>query len=227
MKPGPAWFYLHGFASSPASKKAQAFVAWGAAHGVAIEVLDLRAPSLSRLRFSQMVARVRAAIYKLGDRGRVVLIGSSLGGLTACRVAEADPHVVGLFLMAPAFRIIERWRARLGEPAWEQWRVSDALEITDYATREKTFIDYGFADELAALDDVGDGFPDVRVPTCIVHGTRDDVVDIGLSRSWASARPHVRLVEVDDGHELAASVPQVLSEASAFLAPFGARSTQS
>lgn len=221
MKPGPAWFYLHGFASSPASKKAQAFVAWGAARGISIEVLDMRAPSLSHLRFSQMVARVRAAIYKQGDRARVVLIGSSLGGLTACRVAEADPHVSGLFLMAPAFRIVERWRARLGEDAWERWRVSDALEITDYATKQKTLIDYGFAEELAALDDVGDGFPDVRVPTCIVHGSKDDTVDIGLSRTWSKERPHVRLVEVDDGHELAESLPAVLSEASAFLKPFG------
>ena len=52
------------------------------------------------------------------------------------------------------------------------------------------------------------GEPDVRVPTCIVHGTRDDVVDIARSRDFAREKRHVRLVEVDDGHELVASIPR-------------------
>jgi uncharacterized protein len=215
------WFYLHGFASSPASNKARAFVSWGAERGVSIHALDLRVPSLSHLRFSQMLARVRQAIDAEGERARVVLIGSSLGGLTACRVAEAEPRVAALFLMAPAFRLAERWRSRLGEEAWARWRDTDKYEITDYATGQKTFVDHGFVQELAELESVGDGFPDVRVPTCIVHGVQDDTVDIELSRTWAKERRHVRLVEVDDGHELGASIPRILAEATAFFSPFG------
>ena len=61
---------------------------------------------------------------------------------------------------------------------------------------------------------------DVRVPVRIVHGTRDDVVDVQLSRDWSAGRRHVRLVEVDDGHELVASVPRVLAEADEFFRPF-------
>jgi hypothetical protein len=91
--------------------------------------------------------------------------------------------------------------------------------VTDYATRQKTFVDFGFIDELARIDV---GTPDVRVPTCIVHGTNDETVDIELSREWAQERRHVCLVEVDDGHELTASIPRVLDEASAFFAPFTA-----
>ncbi|HEU4535605.1 MAG TPA: hypothetical protein VFS00_15865, partial [Polyangiaceae bacterium] len=63
-------------------------------------------------------------------------------------------------------------------------------------------------------------FPDVRVPCLIVHGRRDDVVDVELSRRWAAGKPHVRLVEVDDGHELTASLDLIVREADAFLAPF-------
>lgn len=218
MKPGPAWLYLHGFASSAASTKARAFVEWGAARGLTVRALDLRRPSLEHLRFSAIVAHVREEIAREGEHGRVVLVGSSLGGLTAARVAEAEPRVAALFLMAPAFRLAERWRLRLGEEAWQRWRASDRLEITDYGTRGKTTVDFGFVDELARIDL---GTPDVRVPTCIVHGTRDDTVDVELSREWAEGRRHVRLVEVDDGHELTASIPRVLDEASAFFAPFG------
>ncbi len=221
MTTGPAWFYLHGFASSPGSRKARAFVDWGAARGLTIDALDLRVPSLSHLRFSAILAKVRAAIDVEGTRGRAVLVGSSLGGLAACRVAEADPRVAAVFLMAPAFRLAERWRLRLGEEAWKRWRDTDAFTITDYATGEKTFVDHDFVRELATIDDAGDGFPDVRVPTCIVHGRDDDTVDIGLSRRWAAGKRHVRLVEVDDGHELGRSIPRVLDEAGSFFAPFG------
>lgn len=214
---GPVFLYLHGFASGPRSTKAKAFEAWGAARGLAIEALDLRVPSLERLRFSAVKARVREAIGA-DPRARVVLIGSSLGGLTACRVAEEDARVCAVFAMAPAFRLAERWRARLGEDAWEAWRRDDALEVDDHATKRRTRVDFGFVDELARLDV---GFPDVRVPTCIVHGTKDDVVDVDLSRQWSAGKRHVRLVEVDDGHELTTSIPRILDEATQFFRPFG------
>jgi len=220
---GPRWLYLHGFASSPGSRKARAFLAWGASNGVTIDALDLRLPSFEHLRFSAITARVREAIddEAPSPAARAVLIGSSLGGLTACRVAEADPRVAAVFLMAPAFQLAERWRMRLGEPAWEAWRSSGVLEVDDHATGARSRVDFAFVEELARLDR---GFPDVRVPVCVVHGTKDDVVDIELSRRWAKDKRHVRLIEVDDDHELGATIPTILAEADAFFRPFlGAR----
>ena len=113
---GPSWLYLHGFASSPQSAKARAFQAWGAERRLAIDALDLRVPSFEHLRFSAIKARVRAAIDAAEGTGtqRAVLIGSSLGGLTACRVAEEDPRVCAVLAMAPAFRLAETWRRNLG-----------------------------------------------------------------------------------------------------------------
>lgn len=218
MASGPAWFYLHGFASSVQSNKARAFVHWGREHEVTINALDLRVPSLEHLRFSAILAKVRDAIADQGEFGRAVLIGSSLGGLTACRVAEKEPRVCALFLMAPAFRLAERWRKRLGEEAWLCWRETGQFEVKDHATGQMTFVDHNFVAELDLLDG---GFPDVRVPTCIVHGTRDETVDIELSREWAKERRHVRLIEVDDDHELGASVPRILEEATRFFGTFG------
>src|ERR1700689_49970 len=107
--------YLHGFASGPRSTKGVAFERHFA--GVlAIERLDLRVPSLEHLRLSAMIDTVRDA---LADA--TLLIGSSLGGLTAARVAERDPRVTKLVLLAPAFQLVARWREVLG-PAWDQWR---------------------------------------------------------------------------------------------------------
>ena len=216
---GPAFLYLHGFASSAASAKARAFVAWGRERGIAVEPLDLRVPSFERLRFSAILARVREAIDAAGGpAARVALIGSSLGGLTACRVAAEDPRVAAVFAMAPAFRLAERWRERLGEAGWARWKLEGFLEVDDYLTKSRSRVDFGFVEELEAL---GDGAPDVRVPTCIVHGTADAIVPIERSRSWAAGKRHVRLVELDDGHELTASIPRILSEAAQFFRTFG------
>lgn len=216
--PGPRFLYLHGFASGPASFKGRAVSSHYAARGVDVERLNLRLPSFEHLRLSAMVEATRAALG--GPRERAVLFESSLGGLTASRVAEEDARVCALVLLAPAFRLIERWRLRLGEAGWRAWEESGWLATKDYVEKRMGRVDFGFARDAEAVDAAGGGWPDVRVPVLIVHGRADAVVDVGLSRAWAEGKRHVRLVEVDDGHELAASLDRIVAEADAFLAPF-------
>jgi pimeloyl-ACP methyl ester carboxylesterase len=215
---GPRFLYLHGFASGPESSKGRALAARFAARGLTLERLDLRVPSLESLRLSRMIDAVGAAIG--GPRERVVLLGSSLGGLTAARVAEEDPRVAALVLLAPAFRLAERWRARMGEEAFEAWRASGRLAIDDYAEKRKTHVDFGFFLDAEQVERARAPMPDVRVPSLVIHGQRDDVVDPALSRAFAEGRRHVRLVEVDDAHELTASIDRIGREVDAFLAPF-------
>jgi pimeloyl-ACP methyl ester carboxylesterase len=212
---GPRWLYCHGFASGPNSTKGVKLSEHFAARGVALERLDLRAPSLERLSFPAMKDVVTAALG--GARDRAVLFGSSLGGLTVARVAEADARVSALVLLAPAFRIAERWRARMSDTEWRDWETSGFLEIDDYAAKRRARVHFEFIRELAAIDV---GWPDVRVPTLIVHGRQDDTVDPELSRDFARGKRWVRLVEVDDGHELTQSLPRIAAEADAFLQPF-------
>ena len=88
----------------------------------------------------------------------------------------------------------------------------------DYTTGAKAKIDFGFVEDASTVDV---GYPDVRVPTLILHGTRDDVVPIERSRTCAAGKPHVRLVELDDGHELVASLPTLLAQTEAFLDELG------
>jgi uncharacterized protein len=214
---GPRFLYLHGFASGPQSMKGVAVAAHYARVGITIERLDLRIPSLEHLRISAILRAVSDAIG--GERDRAVLFGSSLGGLAACRVAEEDARVCALILLAPAFRLAERWRARIGEAAWRAWQRTGWIEVEDHTEKKKTArVDFGFIEDVEAIDERSGGWPDVRVPTLIVHGVRDEVVDVAGSRQWAAGKRHVRLVEVDDGHQLTASLPTILAEADALLA---------
>jgi len=215
---GPRFLYLHGFASGPGSYKGTAVCNHYDMRGVAVDRLNLRLPSFEHLRLSAMIAATRAAIG--GPQDRAVLFGSSLGGLTACRVAEQDARVCALVLLAPAFRLVERWRQRLGAEAWEAWQKTGWLATEDHEEKRPGRVDFGFAVDAETADSRGGGWPDVRVPVLIVHGRADATVDIDLSRAWKRGKRHVRLVEVDDGHELTASLDLITREADTFLAPF-------
>jgi pimeloyl-ACP methyl ester carboxylesterase len=204
--------YLHGFASGPLSKKGVEFAKHFTARGHEVERLDLRVPSFEHLRLSTMLDTVREAIERVG--GPVVLIGSSLGGLTAARVAERDARVIACVLLAPAFQLVDRWKQQLG-PEWDVWRERGTREVADYTTGGTSTVDFGFVEDVARIDV---GYPDVRVPALVMHGLHDEVVPVDRARTFAAGRPNVRVLELDDGHELVASIPKLLAESEAFLA---------
>lgn len=206
--------YLHGFASGPGSQKGVAFADYFGARGLAIERLDLRIPSLEHLRLSRMIAHVVEQIA--GDD--CVLIGSSLGGLTAARAAEQAPSVRALVLMAPAFQLVQRWRDRLGTGAWHDWQQTGWLAIHDHAERRPARVDFDFAIDALVHDP---GWPAPRAPALVFHGTADDVVDVERSRRWIEEGPDRTLVELDDGHELVASLPAILPRAWDFVTGAG------
>ena len=56
------------------------------------------------------------------------------------------------------------------------------------------------------------------LPCAVFHGTGDTVVPIGVSRSLAAHCPHVSLVETDDGHRLAATLPQIVERLRGLVA---------
>ncbi len=171
--------------------------------------MNLRVPSLEHLRLSAMIELVAGTVQD-GD----VLIGSSLGGLTAARVAARERRVAAVVLMAPAFGIVERWREVLGTEL-DDWQRTGWRTITDYTTGQPARVDFGFFEDLARIDV---GWPDVTQPALVLHGTRDDVVPVEGSRRFVRRHPDARLIELDDGHELVASLPVLLAETEAFLA---------
>jgi pimeloyl-ACP methyl ester carboxylesterase len=210
--PAPRILYLHGFASSPGSKKAVAVAERLTARGGSVDRLDLRVPSMERLDFGAMIDRTREAIG--GPDDRAILIGSSLGGLTAARVAEHDRRVTAMALLAPALHFGARWRERLGDDGWDRWMQTGWLEVHDYATAGTTRVHADFARSVLHHDV---GLPYIHPPTLVLHGTEDDVVPVTVSRELAAVSPQVRLVELADGHDLLATLPAILDAIEAFV----------
>lgn len=202
------YLYLHGFASGPISKKGVRFDEAFRRRGLALERLDLNVPSFRDLSVRAMVDEVARA-----EGEELTLIGSSLGGWVATRFAELHPdRVARLVLMCPAFDLCGRWPHMLPPGAMDEWKREGALLMSDGAGEPQP-VHYRFYEECCEEP----AFPDVRCPTLIVHGTKDDRVPIDGSRRYAAERAHVELVEVDDGHDLLASLEIIVERASDFL----------
>jgi pimeloyl-ACP methyl ester carboxylesterase len=207
--------YLHGFASGPSSHKARVLSERFRAIGVPMEIPDLTpgADGFERSSPSSMLAVARAALAR-GSPPHAV-IGSSLGGYLAALLASGDPGIERLFLMAPAFRLFERWERRLTPAELEAWR-REGLETMHFASGRRRRIGWQFFEDARTLP----AFPEVRVPALCIAGRRDETVPLADVAAFVARTPSARLVEVDDGHDLAASLDLIYEEARAFLGPF-------
>ncbi|MCC6878069.1 MAG: alpha/beta fold hydrolase [Sandaracinaceae bacterium] len=201
--------YLHGFASSPLSKKGLALKAALAAHGRTLQLPDLNAPS-----FAQLSLRSMLGVLDRLDRGAPwSFVGSSLGGWLAARWAELHPErVERLVLLCPAFDLSERWPSLLPPGALELWRSQGYLQFPD-AAGVPTPVHYALYEESLRER----GRPVVPCPTLVIHGRRDERVPIESSRAYARSHSQVELLELDDDHEMIASTERIAREALAFL----------
>ena len=204
--------YLHGFASGPSSFKARTLATRFGAAGVTLETPDLtpgpdgfeRSTPLTMLAVAQ--ARLAAASPPH------VLVGSSLGGYLSAVAASRDPSIERLVLMAPAFRLFARWTARLTPAELLDWRAR-GFETKHHVTDSMRRIGWAFHEDARGLPE----YPEVKVPTLVLAGRRDEVIPLHDIRAWVARTPTARLVELDDGHELAASIDRIWGEARAFL----------
>ena len=185
--------YLHGFCSSAKSTKGQFLI--GCFSKIGVEVI---CPNLDQGDFENTtLTRQLALVRRLAQSHRPeMLMGSSLGGYLAALHAARDPATVpSLVLIAPAFDFANRLAKGLGGQM-DQWKREGSLPFYHYRFQREMPLAYGFAEDASQYDP----FPDVTVPTKVLHGTRDDVVAPGLATEFARGRPNVELEWFDADH---------------------------
>jgi uncharacterized protein len=193
----PQYIYLHGFASSPASLKARYLMECFEGVGLKLTVPDLNLDDFSHLTISRQINQVVDLLPR--DKSPVVLIGSSLGGLTARVLAQNYPQIARLILLAPAFDFLSHWLPKIGAEKLNLWARDRYLPIYHYGQQKLLPLHHDFiidADRYHLCQS------DRLLPTLIVHGTNDDVVPIASSRDFAAQHPLVKLLEVDSDHNL-------------------------
>jgi pimeloyl-ACP methyl ester carboxylesterase len=217
--------YLHGFASSPDSRKGTLLAERFAPRGVVVHRPDLRRPSFARLSHGAMLGALdeldrSTAPAAPAPAAPWVLVGSSLGGhLAALWAAQHPERVRALLLLCPAFDLPGRWPRLRGAPAMARWEREGTL-LHDDETGTPQPLHWGFFAEACQHDP----WPQPPAPCVVVHGHADVVVPLSSSERFVAAAPERRrLVAVADDHELASSIDVIERELLALLVGGGTR----
>jgi uncharacterized protein len=191
------YIYLHGFASSPNSAKAQYISDYFAQANIKLKIPDLNAGDFSHLTITRQLSQVASQFSD--DSTPVTLIGSSLGGLSAAHLGQQYLQVQRLVLLAPAFGFLSHWLSKLGDETIQRWQKEKYLMVYHYGEEEKQPLSYDFVTDASQYNEEALQRP---IPTLILHGQHDEVIPIQASRDFTQKRPWVELVELDSDHGL-------------------------
>jgi hypothetical protein len=213
----PCVIYLHGFASGIGSTKARFFKTKFEQSGIDVALPDLNVPTFEQMTFTSQLQIVEKEAARLGDDRPITLMGSSLGGLLATIASQklSHGHIKKLILLAPGFGIAGRWRETIGEEAMADWQQNGSKSFFHYAFGKDLNLAYSF------IEDLGQYQTDalrVDVPTLVFHGINDATVPVDKSREFSQLNADlVQLKELEDGHELIASLPAMWQDVERFL----------
>jgi pimeloyl-ACP methyl ester carboxylesterase len=207
----PALVFLHGLTSVRVGEKSSILFAEARHLGRAAWRFDFRghgasSGELATTTLGALIADTRAVLEQAGP---AVLIGSSLGGLVAAWTAARHPALVlGLSLLAPAFRFLPRLRAKL-DPAG-RLVLPHSGGVLEFSPRVLEDFEEHDEEEMARA---------IRQPTQVFHGRLDDTVPVDASEEFlariGSARKEL-LVLGDGDHRLNREFPALLRRALTF-----------
>jgi pimeloyl-ACP methyl ester carboxylesterase len=201
--------YLHGFASSPSSRKARFFEQRFRELGIGLEIPELAEGDFRNLT---LTAQLNVIGRVCGD-GPVSLIGSSMGGYLAALYAARNTTVQKLVLLAPAFSFASRWPEMLGEQAMEEWKRSNTLRVFHYSEGQEVELGYQLIEDAQKYE----AYPDFTQPCLIFQGRNDTVVPPDYAVKFAARHPNATLRLLDSDHDLVNVLDEMWRETEEFL----------
>ncbi len=205
----PRFVYLHGFASSPKSRKAEFFAEHFRRLGIPLEVPDLAEGDFERLTLSRQLR----LLENITGEAPAILIGSSLGGYLAALHAARNPQVSKVVLMAPAFDFYNLWAQELGPVRLAKWERTGRLEVYHYGANRELPLSYEFLADAAQFEP----FPQLDQPALLFHGDADRVVPVAKSIEFERRNTQAKLVRLKSGHELTDVLENIWDGALSFL----------
>ncbi len=227
---GPAhqygFLFIHGLGSDRRGDKSKYFAEAFGKLGFGYAALDTTGHGgsegeIKSLTLTRQIDDVAGFVSHLRRKeewtGQIVLIGSSLGGLTAAWTSVEEPQgIAGLSLIAPAFRFADNIAASVGPDRVREWRDTNSLVIK--SPWLLLHFEWDLMADWANYDH--EGLPKkLRVPALILHGTRDEQVPVEDSRRFTAGAPpdRVKLAEIKDGdHRLTDHKERLVAETLTF-----------
>lgn len=206
------YLYLHGFASSPNSYKAQYMQQKFSELGLTLHIPDLNLTDFATVTLSQQLDYLQSAYFAEGQA--TIVIGSSLGGFLAVQLAALSPLVQKLVLFAPAFGFGQRVAAAIGIENMSEWQQSGVRQFYHYGLKRNVNLHYEF---IADAQKFSEDRLTRSLPILIIHGIHDDVVPSVLSEKFVKGRSLVDLKLVEDDHALGKDLESYWQDLKRFL----------
>lgn len=199
------YIYLHGFASSPLSNKAQYLRNCFQEIDINLNIIDLNQGDFSHLTLSRQLKQLASSL-NFAHQTKIRIIGSSFGGLTATWLAQQYSQIESLILLAPAFGFKNYWLPKLGKEMINQWQETGYLQVYHYGEKKEMALHYQFLEDLNQYEDIHLKRP---IPTLIFHGKFDEVIPIDASYQYAKNNPLAKLIALESDHSLANVMPAI------------------
>ena len=205
--------FLHGFASSGQSTKAQFFRAkLKAFPQVVFHALDFNPTpkDFEYMTTTGLINRLRQYVLDHG-LGSISIIGSSYGGLIALHYAARFGGVEKMLLLAPGLRWLS---GGLSESELKHWEKAGVDSVLHFAFEKEIPLRYDLhLDGLSYLEPIPPA-----TPIIIIHGQSDTTVPTDDSRKYAINFPDkVQLIEVNADHDLNDHLEFMWGVAQSFL----------
>jgi predicted esterase YcpF (UPF0227 family) len=201
--------YLHGFASSPGSRKARFFQERFRELGIGLEVPDLAEGGFRNLTITGQLN----VMERVCSDEPVSLIGSSMGGYLAALYAARHAEVTKVVLMAPAFSFATRWPETLGEEAMDRWKRTNTLEVFHYGEGRVVELGYRLIEDALQYE----AYPDFSQHVFIFQWRRDTVVPPEYAETFAAGHPNASLRMLESDHDLLNVLDEMWRGTEAFL----------
>lgn len=191
------FIYLHGFASSPSSNKAQVFKTTFEKRGLNLMIPDLDGGNFKCMTLSSQIKIIENCLGDL-ENFKYGIIGSSMGGYLAALISQLRKDIGAIYLMAPAFEFLTRWNLRIEEEFGKN-NIPDNIKVFHYRHNKEITFQTKIFEDAKKWEEVS-FFR--QLPIRIAHGVHDDSVSIEVSRRFISSYPWAALEELDSDHSL-------------------------
>ena len=179
--------FITGFLSKRWGNKSKALAQWCQERGWGFCCFDFRGWGDSEgqwgdYRLLQWLEDAESVTNLLADGPPVTIVGNSLGGWLAWLVAQEQPAVEELILVAPAFNMMDQRAADISAERRAQWQVAGSMPWDDDPLHKEAPIPWHWVEDSQALWRRRLTMPR-RMKTTILHGLQDAVIK--PEGSWA------------------------------------------
>jgi predicted esterase YcpF (UPF0227 family)/GNAT superfamily N-acetyltransferase len=214
----PEFIYLHGFASSPKSRKAIFFKNQLTKWGISLHIPDLNTPDFSSLTLTSMIERLAQEIEGCAP-APVNIIGSSLGALVALHFVDKfkqsnASQVTKMLLLAPALDFVQNRLQQIGRDAFDKWKTEGWFKFLHYSYNKEYKVNFKLINDITAYN--SDRIQ-VDIPVLIYHGRRDNNVNCEQSIKFAENRDNIALRLIDSDHMLLDQLDKIWPSAVQFF----------